>query len=114
MAASEFKTADKDYRDALIAMKTTEMVREDLEKYYKAVDWCVSLARLWERDYSRSRSALMRYHAMKMEEINRIIKELWQATYSGSDIDTIEIRSDVTEVKNRRSYDYRVCYTHPN
>jgi DNA repair protein RAD50 len=47
----------------------------------------------------------MRYHAMKMEEINKIIKELWQATYKGNDIDTIEMKSDVdTSSTNKRTY----------
>ena len=58
--------------------------------------------------------ALMKYHSVKMEEINKIIKELWQATYKGTDIDTIEIRSDVTDATTGattgkgRSYNYRV------
>jgi len=29
-----------------------------------------------------------------MEEINKIIKELWQQTYKGNDIDTLEIKAD--------------------
>lgn len=51
--------------------------------------------------------ALMRFHSMKMEEINKIIKELWQQTYRGQDIDYIEIRSDA-EGAGTRSYSYRV------
>jgi len=53
--------------------------------------------------------ALMRFHSMKMEEINKIIKELWQQTYRGHDIDYIEIRSDA-EGAGTRSYSYRVQY----
>jgi DNA repair protein RAD50 len=52
--------------------------------------------------------ALVKYHATKMEEINKIIKELWQATYKGSDISTIEIRADSEETSGRRNYNYRV------
>lgn len=51
----------------------------------------------------------MRYHAMKMEEINKIIRELWQATYKGNDIDTIEMKSDVepnSNNSNKRTYLY--------
>ena len=44
---------------------------------------------------------------MKMEEINKIIKELWQQTYQGQDIDYIALRSD-TEGAGTRSYSYRV------
>jgi DNA repair protein RAD50 len=43
-----------------------------------------------------------------MEEINKIIKELWATTYKGSDIDTIEIRSDAGTEGNKVSYNYRV------
>ncbi|KAL2319357.1 hypothetical protein Fmac_028326 [Flemingia macrophylla] len=40
------------------------MANKDLDKDYNAVD-----------------KALMRFHTMKMEQINKIIKELWQQTY---------------------------------
>ncbi|XP_068691973.1 DNA repair protein RAD50.L-like [Montipora foliosa] len=54
----------------------------------------------------------MRYHGLKMAEINKIIKEYWINTYKGNDIDTIEIRSDEEEgsgaTKARRTYNYRV------
>jgi DNA repair protein RAD50 len=49
----------------------------------------------------------MRFHSMKMEEINKIVKELWQQTYRSQDIDFIEIRSDA-EGQGTRSYSYRV------
>ena len=54
----------------------------------------------------------MKYHALKMEEINRIAGELWQSTYQGTDIDTILIRSDVESASataTKRNYNYRVC-----
>lgn len=57
-----------------------------------------------------SARALMRFHSMKMEEINKIIKELWQQTYRGQDIDYISINSD-SEGAGTRSYSYRVCRT---
>lgn len=44
-----------------------------------------------------------------MEEINRLIEELWQQTYQGTDVDTILIRSDNETAKGNRSYNYRVC-----
>ncbi|KAH0450952.1 hypothetical protein IEQ34_021644 [Dendrobium chrysotoxum] len=49
----------------------------------------------------------MRFHTMKMEEINKIIRELWQQTYRGQDIDYISIHSD-SEGIGTRSYSYRV------
>lgn len=50
----------------------------------------------------------MKYHSMKMDEINKIIKELWEKTYKGNDIQTIEIRADAESAKGNRSYNYRV------
>lgn len=49
----------------------------------------------------------MRFHSMKMEEINKIIRELWQQTYRGQDIDYISIHSD-SEGAGTRSYSYKV------
>lgn len=52
----------------------------------------------------------MKYHSLKMEEINRIIEELWRSTYQGTDVDKISIESeDEDEKKGNRSYNYRVC-----
>ena len=51
----------------------------------------------------------MKYHSLKMEEINCIIDELWKKTYQGSDVDTILIRSDNETARGNRSYNYRVC-----
>ncbi|KAL2249400.1 UNVERIFIED_CONTAM: DNA repair protein RAD50 [Sesamum indicum] len=42
-----------------------------------------------------------------MEEINKIIRELWQQTYRGQDIDYISIHSD-SEGAGTRSYSYKV------
>ena len=51
----------------------------------------------------------MKYHSIKMDEINRLIEELWRKTYQGTDVDTILIRSDNETGKGNRSYNYRVC-----
>ncbi|KNA17185.1 hypothetical protein SOVF_082430 [Spinacia oleracea] len=86
----QYKDIDKRYFDQLIQLKTTEMANKDLDRYYSALD-----------------KALMRFHTMKMEEINRIIRELWQQTYRGQDIDYIYIHSD-SEGAGTRSYSYKV------
>jgi len=90
LKSSIYTNIDEKHRDYLIKVKTTEMAKGDLEKYHAALD-----------------RALMKFHGMKMDEINRIIKELWQQTYRGNDIDTIEIRADF-EGQAQRSYNYRV------
>ena len=51
----------------------------------------------------------MKFHSIKMEEINRIIEELWRRTYQGTDVDSILIRSDNESARGNRSYNYRVC-----
>ncbi|CAG5126195.1 unnamed protein product, partial [Candidula unifasciata] len=93
-----YKDSDKKYAAKVIENKTTEIVNEDLQRYYSAMD-----------------RAIMMYHKSKMEEINIIIRELWKNTYTGNDIETIEIQSEADEealtaatIKTRRTYNYRV------
>ncbi|XP_034961294.2 DNA repair protein RAD50 [Zootoca vivipara] len=92
---SQFKDAEKKYKEMMIDMRTTELANKDLDIYYKALD-----------------QAIMTFHGMKMEEINKIIRDLWRSTYRGQDIEYIEIRSDADEnvsaADKRRSYNYRV------
>uniref|UniRef100_A0A2P2LUX9 DNA repair protein RAD50 n=1 Tax=Rhizophora mucronata TaxID=61149 RepID=A0A2P2LUX9_RHIMU len=87
---AQYKDIDKRYFDQLVQLKTTEMANKDLDRYYHALD-----------------KALMRFHSLKMEEINKIIRELWQQTYRGQDIDYISIHSD-SEGSGTRSYSYKV------
>lgn len=87
---TQYKDIEKRYFNQLLQLKTTEMANKDLDRYYAALD-----------------KALMRFHSIKMEEINKIIKELWQQTYRGQDIDYISINSD-SEGAGTRSYSYRV------
>ncbi|CAN8189865.1 unnamed protein product [Coccothraustes coccothraustes] len=91
----QFNDAEEKYRDMMIVMRTTELVNKDLDLYYKALD-----------------KAIMTFHSMKMEEINKIIRDLWRSIYRGQDIEYIEIRSDADEnvsaTDKRRNYNYRV------
>lgn len=89
---TDYKDAARKYREAHIKVETTKAAIEDLGRYGTALD-----------------QAIMKYHSMKMEEINRIAGELWQSTYQGTDVDTILIRSDAENFSNRRNYNYRVC-----
>ncbi|KAL8022308.1 putative DNA repair protein Rad50 [Plasmopara halstedii] len=88
------KDVEEKYRHKLIQFETTQMAVADLDRYYKALD-----------------ESLLQYHSKKVEEINTIIRSLWQITYKGQDIDTIELVSgqlDGAVSKAARSYDYRV------
>jgi len=55
-------------------------------------------------------ASILRFHGQKIADINRIIRELWQRTYCGEDIDGIEIVSGEEGGSTRaaRSYNYRV------
>ena len=69
-------------------LKTVEMAVGDLDRYHKALE-----------------KALLAFHTNKMSDINKVIKELWQRTYRGQDIDSIQIRADADG--SARSYNYR-------
>lgn len=89
---TDYKNAASNFKEAHIKVETTKAAVDDLGRYGGALD-----------------KAIMKYHSLKMEEINRIIEELWQKTYRGTDVDTILIRSDNENAKGNRSYNYRVC-----
>ncbi|KAK7056765.1 DNA repair protein rad50 [Paramarasmius palmivorus] len=90
----DFKDINKRYTDQLIRVKMADMANDDLEKYAKALD-----------------NAIMKYHGLKMEEVNDTMRHLWNKTYQGTDIDGIKIRSDVEGGASKRSYNYRVVMT---
>ncbi|KAG9846203.1 hypothetical protein KCU77_g8648, partial [Aureobasidium melanogenum] len=87
----DYKDAAYKYKEAHVKVETTKAAVEDLGRYGGALD-----------------KAIMKYHALKMEEINRIIEELWKKTYRGTDVDSILIRSDNENLKGNKSYNYRV------
>ncbi|KAH8697734.1 DNA repair protein Rad50 [Talaromyces proteolyticus] len=89
---TDYKDAAVKYKETHIRVETTKAAIDDLGRYGGALD-----------------KAIMQYHGLKMEEINRIVEELWQRTYRGTDVDTIRIRSDNENAKGNRSYNYRVC-----
>ncbi|KAE8854763.1 hypothetical protein PTNB73_10412 [Pyrenophora teres f. teres] len=85
-----YKDSAQQYREAHIKVETTKAAIEDLGRYAGALD-----------------KAIMKYHTLKMEEINRILAELWRNAYQGTDVDTIRIASD-GDGKGNRVYNYRV------
>lgn len=87
----EYKDSAAKYREAHIKVEVTKAVCEDLVRYGGALD-----------------SAIMKYHTLKMEEINRIIDELWRNAYQGTDVDTVQIKSDGETTRANRQYNYRV------
>jgi DNA repair protein RAD50 len=108
MTSAELKNCDTEYSTALTEATVLEAAVRDLDLYYSALD-----------------KALMRYHALKIAEINSSIAELWSLTYKGTDIEKIEIKSDMSDVgedgavipvapttgRTSKSYNYRVVMT---
>ena len=89
---SDYKDIDDKYQKEWVELQTRSFANDDIDTYSKALD-----------------SAIMKYHSLKMEDINRIIDELWKRTYTGTDIDTIKICSDeVGSTTKGKSYNYRV------
>jgi len=87
----EGQNEEKKFVQSVINLETYKAVCQDLDTYHNALSL-----------------ALMEYHRMKMEEINSIIRELWQKIYRGQDIDTIEIRCFQTTMGKRETIQYRV------
>eukprot|EP00961_Rhodomonas_salina_P107091 1441831-Rhodomonas_salina.3 len=87
LARPDDKNIDEKYKMKSIELQTTKCARKDLEKYYDALD-----KEILPSDCPAHPEALMRYHEIKMEEINKCIKEIWEVTYQGKDIDTIQIK----------------------
>uniref|UniRef100_A0A0G4FR63 Rad50/SbcC-type AAA domain-containing protein n=1 Tax=Chromera velia CCMP2878 TaxID=1169474 RepID=A0A0G4FR63_9ALVE len=73
----QYSGIDKRHAEAVLNYETAEMAHRDLARYHTALD-----------------KALMRFHSMKMQQINRSVRELWGATYKGRDIDYVAVRSD--------------------
>jgi len=91
-----YKNALEKYTVCACDLLVLEVTVNDIEKYHKALD-----------------RAVMNYHQLKMNEINKTIKQLWRQVYKGNDIDYIEIRSEEEAandepIKTRRVYNYRV------
>ncbi|KAG5474617.1 hypothetical protein LSCM4_03790 [Leishmania orientalis] len=100
LRGDKYRNIEKRYRSTFLKVQTTEISIQDIEKYYSALE-----------------KAVQSYHQEKIAQINQIIAELWRQTYRGSDIDTVEIRSETegtTSIAARRSYNYRVVMKRGN
>ena len=92
LGSAAYREVGARHRRKVIEFETTALAVGDLDNYYRALD-----------------RALMTYHSMKIAEINKIIRELWQRTYTGQDIESIQIVSgEEGRSASARSYNYRV------
>ena len=91
----DYNTIDRKLRDIHIEMIARDKASVDLEMYKKGLE-----------------GAIMKYHETQMDQINSVIKELWQETYCyenwHNDIDFIKIVSNMEITDSRKSYNYRV------
>ncbi|KAL7669136.1 hypothetical protein ACOME3_009804 [Neoechinorhynchus agilis] len=87
--------ANENFIECASNVKACEMACVDLDKLYIALD-----------------RSILSFHSVKMDELNRIIRRLWRNTYRGSDIEYVEIRSEVDRqpggIVRRRNYNYKV------
>jgi len=98
LSEKEYKNVDEEHRIKMIEHYTTATVCDDLDRYYEALD-----------------KALLRYHGIKIADINKIIRELWALTYKGEDITNIEIQSGQdSSSRANRSYNYRIVMSKGN
>lgn len=86
-----YNNTNDQFREAHVKAELTKAAVDDMAKYSDALE-----------------TAIMKYHSLKMEEINQIAGELWQRTYQGTDVDTIMIKSENENLAQKRSYNYRV------
>jgi DNA repair protein RAD50 len=109
--SNDYADVDGRYGQLFLDVKTKELAVSDLDKYSKVLQ-----------------AAIMKYHSLKMEDLNTTIKGLWMNTYKGGgfllskdnkifsvliefliDIDYIEIRADNEGSAANRTFNYRVC-----
>ena len=93
LSEKHYKNIHELHRRAQIDHELHLAAVADLDRYYNVLD-----------------ASLLKFHSTRIGEVNKIIKELWETTYKGEDIDTIEIVSgeEGATTKASRSYNYRV------
>ena len=62
----------------------SDMANSDLEKYGKALDKSVCICYWFQCLTLVNFSAIMKYHGLKMEEVNDTMRHLWNKTYQGT------------------------------
>ncbi|ETW50594.1 hypothetical protein PFMALIP_01322 [Plasmodium falciparum MaliPS096_E11] len=93
---------DKEYKKKIIEIFVYKNLIKDLQNFHFSFD-----------------QAIIKFHSLKMQEINLSIKNLWRRVYNSADIDYIYIKSDIQteptdKSSQRRSYNYRVVMVKDN
>lgn len=93
----KYKEAHKQYMSSVYDVHIYQAAIEDMAKYRIALE-----------------KSLLKFHQDKMDQINHLLCEYWNAIYQGNDIDYVMIKTDEeSEGKQstsdkKRSYNYRV------
>ncbi|XP_017090795.2 DNA repair protein RAD50 [Drosophila bipectinata] len=97
----KLKESFQNYQKANYELVVMRRCIEDLGQYRIALEW-----------------ALIQFHAEKMENINRLIREYWRMIYRGNDIDYIQVKTDDISANasadRRKTYNYRVVQSKNN
>ncbi|VDN05001.1 unnamed protein product [Thelazia callipaeda] len=92
LSSAEYAKFKEDFKKEVVKKCVTTKTIEDLMNYIRVVD-----------------DSVVKFHAQKMEEINEVLGSLWEKVYHGSDIETIQIKSESAgEMEKKKSYNYRV------
>ncbi|SBS85553.1 DNA repair protein RAD50, putative [Plasmodium ovale] len=97
-----YMNIENEYKKKIIEIFVYKNVIKDIYNFYNSFD-----------------QAIIKFHSLKMQEINISIKNLWRRVYNNSDIDYICIKSDIDtenngKINQRRSYNYRVVMVKDN
>ncbi|KEG00295.1 DNA repair protein RAD50, putative [Plasmodium vinckei vinckei] len=100
--SGSYENIDNEYKKKLIEICVYKNVIKDLSNFHNSFD-----------------QAIIKFHSLKMQEINLSIKNLWRRVYNNPDIDYIYIKSDLEienneKINQRRSYNYRVVMVKDN
>lgn len=99
--ATTYRDTALKYEHAVAQLNSSRSAAHELAHYSVALD-----------------RSIMKYHHMKMDEINESLDQMWKQTYAGTDIDSIMICSEPGEggggtttsaANSRTSHNYRVC-----
>ncbi|KJP88922.1 hypothetical protein AK88_01416 [Plasmodium fragile] len=102
MNSDTYVDIEKKYKKKMIEIFVYKNVIKDICNFYNSFD-----------------QAIIKFHSLKMQEINMSIRNLWRRVYNSADIDYIYIKSEVQTENNgkihqRRSYNYRVVMVKDN
>ncbi|CAG9478180.1 unnamed protein product [Plasmodium vivax] len=102
MNSDTYADVEKKYKKKIIEIFVYKNVIKDICNFYNSFD-----------------QAIIKFHSLKMQEINLSIRNLWRRVYNSADIDYIYIKSEAQtesngKVQQRRSYNYRVVMVKDN